>query len=132
MICCVCGCANEGGNAAENSVATKEQTDLPAQTGAEPEEAQPSGESLPIITVESRTLQRWAEDETLLAEVAWDNMTLEGQGYEKAGETVRRLLFSDEEKMTQTLEDYAEMAADHYESQKDGGWFSNYVCSSSY
>lgn len=132
MICCVCGCANEGGNATENSVPTKVQTDLPTQTGAESEEAQPSGESLPIITVESRRLQRWAEDETLLAEVVWDNMTLEGQGYEKAGETVRRLLCSDEEKMTQTLEDYAESAADRYESQKDIGWFANNVSSSSY
>lgn len=133
MICCVCGCANEGRNAAENSVPTKEQIDLPAQTGTEPEETQPSGESLPIITVESRRLQRWTEDETLLAEVVWDNMTLEGQGYEKAGETVRRLLFSDEEEMMQTLEDYAGMAVDQYEAQKNGGWwFANYVFSNTY
>lgn len=132
MICCVCGCANEGGNAAENSVPAKEQTDLPTQTGAEPGEAQPSGESLPIITVESRRLQRWTEDETLLAEVVWDDMTLEGSGYEKAGETVRRLLCSDEEEMAKMLEDYAETAAERYEAQKDEGWFSNLFYTSSY
>lgn len=127
------GCANVGGESSEVSVSKESQTDLPGQTDTVPEESQTPGESIPIVTVESRHLQRWTpDDETLLAEVIWDNMTLEGAGYEKAAETVRRLFYFDEEQKTQTLDSYAEMAVDQYEALKDEGWFANYVDSSTY
>lgn len=126
-------CAQTQGDSSENSTSQESQTDLPAQTDAEPEESQSSGQSIPVITVERRQLQRWTPDnETLLAEVAWDNMTLEGDGYEKAAETVSRLLSSDEEEMAGTADSYAEMAVDQYEAQKDEGWFANYIFSTSY
>lgn len=136
MLCAAC--AKTGEDVSPSGDSQESQTDTAAQTDADQpgtgqEESQPSSGRIPVVTVDNVRLQRWTPDnEILLAEVAWDNLSLEGEGYEKAAETVRRILYTQEEELRGTLDSYAEMAAEQYEEQEDKTWFSDYVSSRSY
>lgn len=99
----------------------------------DPEQPDESVSSLPTVTVETRHLLRYHENgEVLLAELSQDNMTLAGEGYEKAAEAVRDLFYTDEETLAARVDSYAEMAKEQYEEQKGEGWFSNYSLSTTY
>ncbi|MCH5342355.1 MAG: DUF3298 and DUF4163 domain-containing protein [Acetatifactor sp.] len=87
--------------------------------------------SLPVINVESINVQRYTEDgETLLVEITKDNMTLSGDGFEKAAETVKKLFYNTEEELSRQADDLVEMAMDQYMGTTD--WFTPYGHSTSY
>lgn len=90
--------------------------------------------SFPIISIESSNVQRYTEDgETLLVEISRDNITLSGDGYEKAAEAVRKHFYCTEEELFMQADDLVEMAMEQYIATKDqSGWFSPYGSSSSY
>lgn len=130
-----CGaCARSGGDIPiENGVQDRTENGPGQEQVKDPEQTDISGQAIPLVTVENVHLERYTEDgEVLLSEIYMDNMTLEGEGYEKAAETVRRLFYSDEEEMRQTVDAYAEMAKEQYEFQKDDGWFSGYMSTTYY
>ena len=93
-----------------------------------------SAQSLPVISIESFNVQRYTEDgETVLVEVSGDNMTLSGDGYGKAAETVRELFYSTEEALSGQADALVEMAIDQYMATKDQyGWFSPYRLNTTY
>ena len=90
--------------------------------------------SLPLISIESINVQRYTEDgETLLVEITRDNMTLSGDGYEKAADAVRKQFYRSEEDLSEQADDLAEMAMDQYMATKDqNAWFSPYGSRTSY
>ena len=90
--------------------------------------------SLPLISIESVNVQRYAEDgETLLVEITRDNMTLSGDGYEKAADAVRKHFYRTEEDLSRQADDLVEMAMDQYMATKDSNsWFSPYGSRTSY
>lgn len=119
---------------------------LPSEGGQETQSGQEAGDAsgaedgetavqaLPAVKIENIRLTRYAEDgDTQLVEISQDNMTLSGEGYEKAAEAVRRLLYTAESELSAQADDMMEMAAEHYESVKaDAYWFSPYTSSSTY
>ena len=90
--------------------------------------------SLPLISVESINIQRYTEDgETLLVEITKDNMTLSGDGYDEAADTVKKQFYRSEEELSMQADDLAEMAMDQYMITKDEAlWFTPYGLSTSY
>ena len=90
--------------------------------------------SFPVISIESLNVQRYTEDgETLLVDISRDNMTLSGDGYEKAAETVRKHFYLAEEELSTQADNLVEMAMDQYMATKDQDfWFSSYGSSTSY
>ncbi|MCH5333116.1 MAG: DUF4163 domain-containing protein, partial [Agathobacter sp.] len=90
--------------------------------------------SLPLVRIESTNIQRYTEDgETQLVEINKDNMTLSGDGYEKAAETVRKLFYNTEEELSKRADDLAEMAMDQYmAAEEQNAWFTPYGFSTSY
>ena len=115
------GASSAGGEAAEND---------PTGDGA----SEATGLSLPTISIDSSTVQRYTEDgETLLVEISRDNLTLSGDGYEKAAETVRELFYCTEEELSAQADNLVDMAMDQYMATKDqDNWFSPYGYSSTY
>ena len=107
----------------------------PAESGiAGDDSSELSVSSLPIISIESFSVRRYTEDgETLLVEITGDNMTLSGDGYEKAAETVRELFYYTEEVLSGHADALMEMAMDQYLATKDSyGWFTPYGSSVTY
>ena len=101
---------------------------------AEDDAPELSEASLPLISIESINVQRYAEDgETLLVEITRDNMTLSGDGYEKAADAVNKLFYCTEEDLSWQADDLVEMAMDQYMATKDQyGWFAPYGSTTSY
>ena len=101
---------------------------------AEDDAPELSETSLPLIRIESVNVQRYTEDgETLLVEITRDNMTLSGDGYEKAADAVKKQFYITEEDLSRQADDLAEMAMDQYMATKDYiYWFAPYGASTSY
>ena len=101
----------------------------PAESNpAEDNEPELSASSFPAITIESFNVRRYTEDgETLLVEISGDNMTLSGDGYEKAAEAVREHFYCTEEELSRQADTLVEMAMDQYMATKDqNDWFVSY------
>lgn len=130
-----CGPAKEGDPSGTDGEARSGQT-VETSTGENGQTA--DGERagvLPEIEMEYIHLERYTEDgETLLAEISKDNMTLSGEGFEKAAETVRRLLYTAATELSEQADDMAEQALDQYTEMKDFEneyyWFSPYTSTS--
>ena len=90
--------------------------------------------SLPTISIESTSVQRYTEDgEVLLVEISRDNLTLSGDGYENAAEAVRKYFYCTEEELSSQADALVEMAADQYIATKDDNyWFSPHGSSTTY
>lgn len=95
---------------------------------AESDTPEQSGRALPTISIESVSVQRYTEDgETLLVDSTLDNMTLSGDGYEKAAEAVREHFYSSEDELSEQADQLKEWALEQYMDTKDEGyWFSPY------
>ena len=128
-----CGDSNSNpDNANKNSSSELQESSAGRESDAEQTQTDQTA-ALPIVKVENRHLLRYTEDgEVLLSELEQDNITLDGIGYEKAAETVKRLFYVSDEAMERTVDDYAEMAQEQYEFVKDQGWFANYVSVTTY
>ncbi|MDE7114566.1 MAG: DUF4163 domain-containing protein, partial [Acetatifactor sp.] len=128
-----CGHSNSNpDNANKNSSSELQESSAGRESDAEQTQTDQTA-ALPIVKVENRHLLRYTEDgEVLLSELEQDNITLDGIGYEKAAETVKRLFYVSDEAMERTVDDYAEMAQEQYEFVKDQGWFANYVSVTTY
>lgn len=101
------------------------------------EAGETTAQTLPTIEIENVSMSRYTEDgETLLVEIIQDNMTLSGEGYEEAAETVRRLLYTSEAELAEQAETMAEMALEHYTEvsayEDDFYWFTPYTSNSTY
>ena len=124
--------SNESGNGEQgaSSIVKESAENDPAKDNA----PELSETSLPSISIESINVQRYAEDgETLLVEISRDNMTLSGDGYEKAAETVRKNFYCTEAELSRQADDLAEMAMDQYMATKElNFWFSPYGSYTSY
>ena len=120
------------GDQGDSSVVTGSSEKDPAENGpAEAGSPELSETSLPLINIESINVQRYTEDgETLLVEITRDNMTLLGDGYEKAADAVNKLFYCTEEELSRQADDLVEMAMDQYMGTT--GWFTPYGSSTSY
>ncbi len=87
--------------------------------------------TLPRIRIERISVPRYMEDgETLLMYYETDNITLEGEGYEKAAQTVREKYHTTEEELFAQTEDALEEAREFYDDMYDvDGWFAPYTSS---
>ena len=99
--------------------------------------AEKTAQMLPKINIENSTVQRYTEDgETLLVEIIQDRMTLEGDGYEKAAETVGKLFYRTEEELSRQADDMMEMAQEQYADEQAWAdeyfWFSAYSATTYY
>ena len=124
--------SNEGGSEEQGDSSV-----FKGSAGSDPAEddaPELSEASLPLISIESINVQRYTEDgETLLVEITRDNMTLSGDGYEKAADAVRKQFYCTEEELSMQADDLAEIAVDQYTATKDQNfWFSPYGSNTSY
>ena len=124
--------SNETDNVEQNNSSFFEK--FTESDSAEDDTSELSEPSLPIINIESFNVQRYTEDgETLLVEISGDNMTLSGDGYEKAAEAVRKHFYSTEEELAKYADELVEMAMDQYMATKDqNDWFVPYGSNNNY
>ena len=124
--------SDESGNEGQSSSSVVENSS--ESDPAEDDASDLSEPFLPIISIESFNVQRYTEDgETLLVEISGDNMTLSGDGYEKAAESVRKHFYSTEEELSIQADELVEMAIDQYMATKDqNDWFISYGSNNTY
>ena len=124
--------SNESGSGEQNVSPIVEESAENRPT--EDDVTEPSVSSLPTISMDSLIVQRYTEDgEVLLVEISRDNLTLSGEGYEKAAETVRKYFYCTEEDLSSQADALVEMAMDQYMATKDDNyWFSPYGASTTY
>ena len=129
--------SNEGGSGEQGNSSVVDGSAESTPAGGDPaqDDAPETSElSLPLISIESVNVQRYAEDgKTLLVEINRDNMTLSGDGFEKAADAVKKHFYRTEEDLSRQADDLVEMAMDQYMATKDSNsWFSPYGSRTSY
>ena len=130
-------CQLSGQRVSNEDESEKHSGQSAVEESAENDSPEKTAQALPKISIENSMIQRYAEDgETLLVEISQDNMTLEGEGYEKAAEAVKSLFYRTEEELSTQADDMMEMALEQYSDmqtwESDYFWFSAYTASTGY
>lgn len=130
-------CQLSGQRVSNEDESERQSEQSAVEESTENDSSEKTVQALPKISIENSMIQRYAEDgETLLVEISQDNMTLEGEDYEKAAEAVKSLFYRTEEELSRQADDMMEMALEQYSDmqtwESDYFWFSAYTASTGY